>query len=82
MVQKGLSVRQTEALVRRLQQTGEKSKQPAPRSRDPDIVRLQDELSQRLAAKVELKHLSSGKGQLLIQYNSLDELDGILERIR
>ncbi len=80
---KGLSVRDTEALVKRLQ--AGKSAKPAKSSGssiDPDIRRLQDDLSQKLAAKVAIQHSSKGKGKLVISYNSVDELDGILERIK
>ena len=49
---------------------------------DPDIRRLQDNLSDRLGAVVRLEHSAKGKGKLVIRYNSLDELDGILEHIQ
>jgi len=49
---------------------------------DPDIRRLQDNLGERLGARVEIRHAKSGKGQLVIAYGSLDELDGILDRIQ
>lgn len=78
---KGMSVRETEALVRRLQKTGP-TKKPAPAKVDPDIRRLQDDLTERLAARVQVKHQKSGKGQLVIHYNSLDELDGLLDRFQ
>lgn len=77
---KGLSVRETEALVRHALQAGDKKKAAQPRI-DPDILRLQNELSERLCAKVQLKHQASGKGQIVINYSSLDELDGLLDRI-
>ncbi len=76
---RGLSVRQTEALVRRLLKPTRT--RPAGPSRDPDIRRLEEELTERLCARVSIKHGRTGKGQLVIQYNSLPELDGILERI-
>ncbi len=81
VVAKGLSVRETEALVRRL--LSEESA-PAPEAREPDpnIQRLQEDLGSRLGANVEIKHGQKGNGQLVIRYNSLDELDGILEHIR
>jgi len=75
-----LSVRQTEALVKRL-----KSGQPAKKSqaqKDPDIERLERELTETLCAPVTVKHSGSGKGQVTIRYTSLDELDGLLERFR
>ncbi|HLU61311.1 MAG TPA: ParB/RepB/Spo0J family partition protein [Gammaproteobacteria bacterium] len=78
---KGLSVRETEKLVRRLL---ERDTQPAPAAKtvDPDIRRFQEELSEKLGARVEIQHAATGKGKLVIQYNSLDELDGILGHIR
>ena len=78
---KGLSVRETERLVKRLQ-AGNTKPPAAPRRVDPDIRRLEEELGDRLGAKVALEQARGGKGKLVISYNSLDELDGILERIR
>lgn len=80
VVAKGLSVRETEQMVRRLQ--AEPGEQTAPKREDPNIRQLQEELSQRIGAAVKFQHGASGKGKMVIQYNSLDELDGILERIR
>ncbi len=81
VVTKGLSVRETEKLVKRL--LGGASKPAAQAKRiDPDIRRLEDDLAERLGAKVALEQGRGGKGKLVISYNSLDELDGILERIR
>jgi ParB family chromosome partitioning protein len=82
VVKKGLSVRGTEQLVRRQQQQVNKPKKPATTHLDPDVRRFQDELSEKLGAKVQIRHSSRGKGQLVIQYNSLDELDGILGHIK
>ena len=79
VVARGLSVRETENLVRRLQ--SEKPKAP-PRAPDPDIRRLQESLSERLGAAVRIDHGNKGKGKLVIAYNSLDELDGILGHIK
>ncbi len=81
VVQRDLSVRETEALVRR------RLRQPAARkksrsSNDADIRSLQDELAERLGAKVRINHKRSGRGQLTIDYNSIDELEGILDHIR
>lgn len=78
---KGLSVRDTEALVRRMLSESEAEAQP-PSQRDPNIERLQEDLAARIGARVEIKHGQKGKGQLVIRYNSLDELDGILEHIQ
>ncbi|MEA3274339.1 MAG: ParB/RepB/Spo0J family partition protein [Pseudomonadota bacterium] len=83
VVSRGLSVRETEKLVRRLQL--EDQDQPAtPRKPelDPNIRRLQDDLTDRLGARVNIQQGSRGTGKLVIAYNSLDELDGILAHIK
>ncbi|WP_121443142.1 ParB/RepB/Spo0J family partition protein [Alkalispirillum mobile] len=80
VAERGLSVRQTEALVRRLQE--EEEADTPPKREDPDVVRLQDDLSRRLGAQVRIQQGARGRGKVVIQYASLDELDGILERIR
>ena len=77
---KGLSVRETEALVRRLNQPKEPA--PASQEKDPDVRRLLDELTDRLGAKVALQQGTHGKGRLVISYNTLEELEGILDHIR
>jgi len=80
VVGKGLSVRETERLVKHLVEgPAEKAKTKAP---DPDIKRLEQDLAQKLGAQVVVQHGSKGKGKLVIQYNSLDELDGMLAHIR
>ena len=79
---KGLSVRETERLARRYKRGGMTPAQTG-RSLDPDVRRLQDKLAERLGAQVQLLHQrSSGKGQVVIRYDSLEQLDGILERLR
>lgn len=80
VVGRGLSVRQTEALVRHLLSATDEP--PAPVHIDPNIRHLQDDLSQRLGSRVEIKHGAGGKGKLVLAYNSLDELDGILSHIK
>ena len=76
---RGLSVRETERLVKRLQ--APPGKQPA-RKPDANIRRLETELADKLGAKVSLQHRASGGGKVIVTYNSLDELDGILAHIR
>ncbi|MBN7769994.1 ParB/RepB/Spo0J family partition protein [Marinobacter daepoensis] len=83
VVAKSLSVRQTEALVRRIQQASpDDGKGAAAPALDPNIRALQDDLSERLGARVAINHGTRGKGKLVIEYSSLDELDGILGHIR
>ncbi len=84
VVKKGLSVRETEALVRRLKEKGDKPetrrKEPAAEL-DPDVRRLLQELGDRLGARVDIRQGAGGKGKLVISYNSLDELEGIIAHI-
>jgi len=82
VVAKSLSVRQTEALVRRVQQETATGKPAGPGAIDPNIRALQDDLAERLGAKVSIAQGQRGKGKLVIEYSSLDELDGILGHIR
>jgi ParB family chromosome partitioning protein len=84
VAKKGLSVRETEALVRRAlaPAAGADAGTSASGSADPDIARLERELADKLGAKVLFRHNSSGKGSLVVSYNSLDELEGILSHIR
>jgi ParB family chromosome partitioning protein len=77
---RGLSARETEQLARRLQQ--EAATPPPSKPLDPNIRLLQDDLSERLGARVRLQHGTSGKGCVVIHYNSLDELDGIIARVK
>ena len=81
VVRKGLSVRATEQLVRRLAD-GKPVKKASPPEPSADIRRLETEISDKLGAKVKIDHAAKGFGKLVISYNSLDELDGILEHIR
>ena len=86
VAKKGLSVRETEALVRRILareqgSDGNGKARSRARSKDPDIRRLENDLADKLGATVELQHATSGKGKLVISYHSLDELDGILAHI-
>lgn len=81
VAKKSLSVRETEALVRRLLNPAAADKGEAARL-DPDIQRLERELAEKLGAKVLFQHAASGKGKLVVSYNSLDELEGILTHIQ
>ena len=83
VVKGGLSVRATEQLVRRmLANQGTAKKKPAPAEKDKDIQRLEMDMSDKLGAKVRIEHTKKGTGKLVIAYNSLDELDGILKHIK
>jgi ParB family chromosome partitioning protein len=78
VVRKRLSVRETENLARRLQQS---KKNKGSRRVDPDILRLQNRLGEILGARVRIQHQASGKGKLIIAYNNSDEFEGILDRL-
>jgi ParB family chromosome partitioning protein len=78
VVRKRLSVRDTENLARRLQQS---KKKKGSRRVDPDILSLQNRLGETLGARVRIQHQASGKGKLVISYNNSDEFEGILERL-
>ncbi|MGA9852473.1 MAG: ParB/RepB/Spo0J family partition protein [Gammaproteobacteria bacterium] len=82
VVARHLSVRETENLVRRLLKENGGAGARGPRRVDPNIRQLENELTQKLGAKVNVETTSGGKGRLIIHYASLDELDGILSRIR
>lgn len=81
VVSSALSVRQTEALVKSLL-----APEGAPGSpntaTDPNISKLERDLAGKLGASVTIAHAKSGRGKLVINYTTLDELDGILNRIR
>jgi ParB family chromosome partitioning protein len=82
VVRNGLSVRETERLVKRMQATGAAKPVKKAADVDADIRRLEVEVSEKLGAKVSLQHSQKGSGKLVINYNSLDELDGILKHIK
>jgi ParB family chromosome partitioning protein len=83
VAKRGLSVRDTEGMVRSMlaKSGGAAGKEPA-KGLDPNVQRLQDELSEKLGAPVQIQHTGSGKGKVVVTYHSLDELDGILAHIQ
>ena len=84
VARKGLSVRDTEAMVRALLNKGGGGTsvgKDSAKGLDPNVQRLQDELSEKLGAPVEIQHTGAGKGKVVVSYHSLDELDGILAHI-
>ena len=75
-------MRELEAAARRAQTAPKgKAKKSAP-ARDANVESLERELAEKLATRVSIQHGRGGHGKLVITYHSLDELDGILERIR
>jgi len=86
---KGLSVRDTEGLVRRMIEPSRGSNAGSDSGTgagtpglDPNIRRLQEDLAERLGARVSIEHTRAGNGRVVIRYNSLDELDGILSHLQ
>ena len=83
VVKKGLSVRETERLVKHmLENTDRKKPAKTASTGNADIRRLEIEVSEKLGAKVRVDHTKKGSGRIVISYNSLDELDGILKHIK
>ncbi|WP_026376050.1 ParB/RepB/Spo0J family partition protein [Aestuariibacter salexigens] len=75
---KGMTVRDTENLVRKMLEPAK----PKPDSKpDPDVMRLQERLSENFGAPVNIAHNAKGKGKLVINFSSLDQLDGILSKM-
>jgi ParB family chromosome partitioning protein len=87
VARKGLSVRETEALVRRIAAGAASGAAKTAGAdggghSDPNVRHLEEQLAEKLGAKVAIRHAASGKGKLVVSYNSLDELDGILAHIQ
>ena len=79
IVAKGLSVRQAETLVRKVQQ---EIKGEAPDSKsNADLEKLEESLAEHVGVPVNIQHSAKGKGKLVLKYNNLDELDGILNHL-
>jgi ParB family chromosome partitioning protein len=69
--------------VQKLQaETSSTTKKPVSRRRDPNLLRLEQDLADKVGAPVQIQYNDKGRGKLTIAYNSLDELDGILEHIQ
>jgi ParB family chromosome partitioning protein len=83
VAKKGLSVRDTEALVRRLSEpAGSKGGDGVlGNTKDPNVRRLEEELGGKLGARVQIQHGAGGRGKVILNYNTLEELDGILAHI-
>jgi len=78
---KQMSVRETEKLVKRIA-TPEKSKKPTTAKKALEVQKLEETLSGKLGSPVSIQYNNKGKGKLIVEYNNLDELDGILEHIK
>ena len=77
---KDYSVRATEALVKQILKSP--AKENKRKSKDADIESLEQSLAEKLGAKVDMKHQSDGSGKIVVHYNSLDELDGVLRHFK
>ena len=80
VISKSLSVRETEKLVGQLMRGSERN--PAKKVSDRDVLRLEEELAQKLGTKVQIKAATKGRGSLNIQYTSLLQLDSILAKLK
>lgn len=78
IVEQGLTVRAVEKIIKEL---GGEKKKTAKKSQDSDTLRLQEELTEKTGSKVTISHQNNGKGKLVFSYTSLEELDGIIQRI-
>ena len=76
-----MTVRQTEALVKKLQ-SGDTAQPATEAENSPDIKRLEDDLSEKVGVPVTIQHSAKGTGKLVFKYNSVDELDGILAHLK
>jgi len=82
IVAQGLSVRDTEKLVKRIRDSKSNAEIKPTKKEDPNIKRLELNLSEQFATQVNIQHSAKGKGKLVIHYNNVDELDGILNQFQ
>jgi len=76
-----MTVRQTEAMIKKIL-SGVSGKPTSEVSNSPDIKHLEDQISEKIGAPVQIQHSAKGAGRLILKYNSVDELDGILAHIK
>ena len=77
-----MTVRQTELLIKRLQTPDSNKASGLKNTVNADILRTQEDLSQKVGASVSIQHSTKGSGKLIIKYHSVDELEGILAHIK
>ncbi len=82
VAKKQMSVRETERLVKKLTASTDDNKSKAPIKKALEVQKLEERLSETLGARVDIQYNTKGKGKLVVEYNNLDELDGILEHIK
>lgn len=81
VVGKALSVRQTEALVRKYKDGGSVKTKSGQKTKDKDVVNLEREIGDHLGAKTFIKQKSKGAGELVVQFSTLEEFEGVLEKM-
>ena len=81
VVKQNLSVRATENYIRNIGKKPGKKKN-STENLNPDVHRLEISIAEKIGAKLQIKHKTKGNGQIIINYNSLDELEGIIEHIK
>ena len=81
VVAQGLSVRETEKLARQFAHAGRRAAKRTRAAPDADVERLQRELADALGASVRIEAKAGGTGRLVIEYSSLEQLDGILAKL-
>lgn len=77
-----MSVRETEKLVKKINTASEDKEKTEPPKKAIEVIKLEESISEKIGAKVNIQYNTKGKGKLVVEYNNLDELDGILEHIR
>jgi ParB family chromosome partitioning protein len=82
IVHKGLSVRQTEQLVRKLYQDGTPVKKTEKSALPPAFRRIEDTLASHFGTRVRLQHQKKGHGQIVLEYYSIEELNALLEKMQ
>ncbi len=79
---RGLSVRQTEELVRRLYKEGVTVNSPVKKQLAPALKKIEDNLASSFGTKVKLNHSNNGKGSIHFEYYSLEELNALLDKLK
>ena len=82
VAERQMSVRDTERLVKNILNKLDNPEKPTPKTKPVEVSKLERSLSETLGASVDIQYNAKGKGKLVIAYNNLDELDGILEHIK
>lgn len=82
VAERQMSVRETERLVKKLLNDAENANKPKVKTKSVEVTSLEQSLGETLGANVDIQYNAKGKGKMVISYNNLDELDGILEHIK